>query len=193
MLKISWNLKKYSKKTKVSLKCRFKYASGSSELCLVGRGEVGGRGAYDSLITFSHVNLFFFFLIKVNDKRFCSKKSLQYFLFLPVILSVLSYQGRSNDHKIQKSWGFAPDTIRWVYIVSTALSNFSFCKNYKYLLCTLPVQSLRPSDGPVHVEILQRKCIQMIGYIIWFYLFLYWFWFLATKTFTSLFKKYIVS
>ena len=132
----------------------------------MGRGEVGGRGAYDPLITFSHVNLFFFFLIKVNDKRFYSKKSLQYFLFLPVILSILRYLGRSNDYKMQKSWGFAPDTIRWIYSVSTALSNFSLCKNYKYLLCTLPVQSLRPSDGPVHVEILQRKCTQMIGYII---------------------------
>ena len=132
----------------------------------MGRGEVGGRGAYGPVITFSHVNLFIFFLIKVNDKRFCSKKSLQNFLFLPVILSILSNLGRSNNQKMQKSWGFAPDTIRWVYSVSTALSNFSLCKNYKYLLCTLPVQSLRRSDGPVHVEILQRICIQIIGYKI---------------------------
>ena len=99
-------------------------------------------------ITFSHVNVPWFFFIKVDDERFYWNQSFQYLIFLLVILSILSHLGCYNDRKLQNYWDFAPDTTWWVYNTPHCLIGFLFSKNYKCPLKTLPLQSVRPSDGP---------------------------------------------
>ena len=103
--------------------------------------------AWDLQITFSHVNLLFFLFDK--GKWFVGRNLSSICFFLPVILSIVTHLEYCNDQKLQSSWGSAPDPIFWVYSASTTLHKFSLRENYKYRLWTLPLQSMRHSDGRI--------------------------------------------
>ena len=80
---------------------------------------------------------FFFFLIKVDDERFCCKNSSQYLISLPIIVSVLINLGWCNGRKLQNSWDFAPDLTWWVYSIPYCHTRFPLCQSYNYSLQTL--------------------------------------------------------
>ena len=75
--------------------------------------------------------------------------NVQYLIFLLVILSVSSRLGCCNFLKLQTSWDFYQDHIRWVCSISYDPTQFSLLENYKCTLWTFPLQSLRPSNSPV--------------------------------------------
>ena len=75
--------------------------------------------------------------------------NVQYLIFLLVILSVSSRLGCCNCLKLQSSWDFYQDHIRWVCSIPYDPTQFSLLENYKCTLWTFPLQSLRPSNSPV--------------------------------------------
>ena len=110
-------------------------------------GTARAEGACATPMTFSHVNVLFFLFDKGRWWTFLLK-SFQYLVFLVVILSILTHLGCCNNRKLKSPWGLTPVPTWWVYSASYGPTLFSLRENYKCLLWTLPLQSLRPSDGP---------------------------------------------
>lgn len=72
--------------------------------------------------------------------------------FLKRNLSIFDFStdnsGVLNGRKLQGSWDFAPSLTWWVYSIPCDPTRFLPRESYKWPLRTLPLQSLRPSDGP---------------------------------------------
>ena len=91
----------------------------------------------------------FFFLIKLDEERFCLKNSFHYLIFLLAVLAILSYLECCNSRNLQSSWAFTTHPIWWAYRAPYGPTRFLLHENYKCPLQTLPLQRLRPPNSPV--------------------------------------------
>ena len=95
------------------------FSDAYSERCQTskaGPSELWGRRCICSPITFSHViKVSFFLLTKVDDERFCWKKSFKYLIFLLVILSNILA---------------TPDPTWWIYSTPCGPMLFALGENY---------------------------------------------------------------
>ena len=88
----------------------------------------------------------FFFLIKIDNQRFCWKKSFQYlvtinFEVIEAANLILRHPGCCNCRKLRSSRGFTPDLFWLVYSAPCGFTQYSLHdrEKYKCSLWTLPL------------------------------------------------------